>query len=100
MEAIPFEKWSLSHDEGRRYGIMTTNMSEVFNSILKGAQSLPVTTLVQLTIFRLNRYFIARREQGYNRLTSYEQYTPYVDAKIKARVVKARSFEIVLYDHN
>ena len=100
LEAIPFEKWSLSHDEGRRYGIMTTNMYEVFNSVLKGARSLPVTALVQLTIFRLNRYFIARSEQGYNRLTSYEQYTPYVDAKIKAHVVKARSFEIILYDHS
>ncbi|KAL6345799.1 hypothetical protein AAG906_017551 [Vitis piasezkii] len=46
LEAIPFEKWALSHDGGRRYGIMTTNMSEV------------------------------------------EEYTPYVDAKMKANVVK------------
>ena len=75
-------------------------MSEVFNSVLKGARSLPVTTLVQLTFFRLNRYFVARMEQGYNRLTSNEKYTPYVDVKIKALVVKAGSFEIVLYDHN
>ena len=29
-----------------RYGIMTTNMSEVFNSVLKGACSLPITALV------------------------------------------------------
>ena len=65
---------------------MTTNMYKVFNSILKEAQSLPITTLVQLTFFRLNNYFVARREQGYNRLTSDEQYTPYVDAKIKAHV--------------
>ena len=100
LEAIPFEKLTLSHDEGLRYEIMTTNMYEVFNSVLKGAQSLPVTALVQLAFFRFNRYFVARREQGYNRLTSYEQYTPYVDANIKAQVVKARSFEIVLYDHN
>ena len=27
LEAIPFEKWSLSHDGGRRYDKMTTNMS-------------------------------------------------------------------------
>ena len=40
-----------------------------------------------------------RREQGYNRLTSDEQYTPYGDVKVKAHVVKAESFEIVLYDH-
>ena len=77
---------------------MTTNISKVFNSVLKGAR--PVTALVQLTFFRLNRSFVARREQGYNILALDEQYTPYVDAKTKAHVVKDGSFEIVLYDHN
>ena len=33
-------------------------------------------------------------------MASNEQYTPYVDDKIKAHVVTAESFEIVLYDHN
>ena len=66
LEAIPFEKWVLSHDGGRRYGIMTKNMSEVFNSVLKRARSLPITALVQLTFFRLNSYFVVRREQGAN----------------------------------
>ena len=70
FEAIPFEKWALSHDGGRRYGMMTTNMSEVFNNVLKGARSLLVTALVQLIFFRLNTYFVARREQGCNRLAS------------------------------
>ena len=78
---------------------MTTNMSEVFNSVLKGARSLPFTALVQLTFIRLNSYFVARREQGANRLTSDEQLTPYVDAQIQGRVVKVGSMEIVLYDH-
>ena len=44
----------------------------------------------------LNSYFVARRKQGYNKLALDEQYTPYVDAKIKAHVVKVGSFEIVL----
>ena len=78
---------------------MTTNISEIFNSILKGARSLPATALVQLTFFRLNSYFVARRELGANRLTSAKQFTPYVDAQIQGRVVKAGSMEIVLYDH-
>ncbi|RVW42730.1 Serine/threonine-protein phosphatase 7 long form-like [Vitis vinifera] len=39
------------------------------------------------------------QEQGANRLASNEEYTPYVDAKIKANVVKTGSHEIVLYDH-
>ena len=99
LEAIPFQLWTLSFDGGQRYGIMITNMSEVLNSVLKGARSLPFTALVQLTFFRLNSYFVVRREQGANRLTSDEQFTPYVDAQIQGRVVKAGSMEIVFYDH-
>ena len=99
LEAIPFQLWALSHDGGQRYGIMTTNMSKVFNSVLKGVCSLPFTVLVQLTFFRLNSYFIARREQGANRLTSDEQFTLYVDAQIQGHVVKVGSMEIALYDH-
>ncbi len=74
-------------------------MSEVFNSVLKGARSFPITAFVQLTFYRVNSYFAVRREHGASRLTSGEEYTPYVDAKINANVVKAGSHEVVLYDH-
>ena len=74
-------------------------MSELFNSVLKGAHSLPFTALVQLTFFRLNSYFVARRKQCTNRLASDEQFTPYVDAQNQGHVVNAESMEIVLYDH-
>ena len=84
LEAIPLPLWALSHDGGRRYGIMTTNMSEVFNSVLKGARSLPITALLQLAFSRLNSYFVARREQSADRLTSVEQFTPYVNAQIQS----------------
>ena len=99
LEAIPFQLWALSHDGSRRYGIMTTNISEVFNSVLKGARSLPVTALVKLTFFRLNNYFVARRELGATKLASDEQFTPYVNAQNQGCVVKVESMEIVLYDH-
>ena len=67
--------------------------------LIEGARNLPITSIVQLTFFRLNSYFVARREQGNNRLAYDEQYTPYVDVQIKARVVKVGSMEIVFYDH-
>ena len=35
------DMWSQSHDGGRRFGAMTTNISECFNGVLKGAQGLP-----------------------------------------------------------
>ena len=49
LEQIPLEKWALSHDGGRRYGIMITNMFKVFNGVLKGVRNLSITALVQLT---------------------------------------------------
>ena len=80
LEAIPFQLWAFPHDGGRIYGIMTTNISEVLNNVLKGAYSLPVTASVQLTFFHLNSYFVAKKELGANRLASDKQFTPYVDA--------------------
>ncbi|RVW34841.1 Serine/threonine-protein phosphatase 7 long form-like [Vitis vinifera] len=49
--------------------------------------------------YAYHKLLCVRREQCANRLASNEEYTPYVDAKIKANVVKAGSHEIVLYDH-
>ena len=46
LEHIPLEKWALSHDGGQRYEIMTINMFEVFNGVLKGARNLLITALV------------------------------------------------------
>ena len=89
LEVIPLELWALLLDGGRRYGIMTTNMSKVFNNVLKGACNLPITILVQLAFFHLNSYFVSRRKQGANRLIYDEQYTLYVNAQIKVHVVKA-----------
>jgi hypothetical protein len=51
FEQLPEKsKWALAFDEGgSRYGIMTTNISEVLNFILKGTRSLPVSDIVNYT---------------------------------------------------
>ena len=51
------EKWTLSHDGRHRYGAMTTNMSECFNRILKGARGLPISALVDYIWCKLVTYF-------------------------------------------
>ena len=39
LEVEPKEKWALSYDfGGRRYGNMTTNLSEIYNNILKSVR--------------------------------------------------------------
>ena len=41
------DKWTQSHDGGRCYGAMTTNISECFNGLLKGVCGLPIATIVE-----------------------------------------------------
>ncbi|KAL0296732.1 UNVERIFIED_CONTAM: hypothetical protein Sradi_6725300 [Sesamum radiatum] len=50
LDAINKEKWTASHDGGWRCGILTTNMSECINGVLKGARRLPVSALVEITL--------------------------------------------------
>ncbi|XP_057745293.1 uncharacterized protein LOC130963161 [Arachis stenosperma] len=50
---IDYSLWTQHRDEGRRFGHMTTNISECVNSILKGVRNLPVASLVKATYCRL-----------------------------------------------
>jgi hypothetical protein len=58
-------KWALAFDEGgSRYGIMATNISEVFNFVLKGICALPVSGIVDYTFHKCNKYFVNRWEKA------------------------------------
>ena len=50
-------KWTQSHDGGRRYGAMTANISECFNRVLKSACGLPIAAMVEFTWCKLVAYF-------------------------------------------
>jgi len=61
IEHEPKEKWSLLHDEGgARYGIMTTNLAEVYNWVLRGSRSMPLVGIVEFYIYRTTQYFRER----------------------------------------
>ncbi|CAH1444414.1 unnamed protein product [Lactuca virosa] len=38
LESHPLNRWTLAYDGGRRYGLLTTNLSEIFNSVLRDFQ--------------------------------------------------------------
>jgi hypothetical protein len=53
------EKWTLAYDKGgRRCGHMTSNMAEMFNSLLRGVRSLLVTVIVSFTFYKCNKWFM------------------------------------------
>ncbi|KAI5661908.1 hypothetical protein M9H77_21231 [Catharanthus roseus] len=60
------EKWTLLHDGGHRHGIMTTNISEALNGVLKKARVLPLKALVELIFNKLVKYFHQHREEAEN----------------------------------
>ena len=59
LEVEPKEKLTLSYDVGGcRYGNITTNLSEIYNNILKNVRWLLVTAIVQMIFFRANKLFV------------------------------------------
>ncbi|XP_074376849.1 uncharacterized protein LOC141718366 [Apium graveolens] len=57
----PLNRWALAFDEGQRFGIMTTNMAESWNSAIKVARKLPIAALVKTIFHKLVAYFDQRR---------------------------------------
>jgi hypothetical protein len=74
FEQLPKKsKWALSFDKGGcRHGIMTMNILEVFNFILKGIHSLLVSSIVDYTFHKCNEYFMNRWEKARQSLTKGE----------------------------
>jgi transposase-like protein len=76
------EYWALAFDDGRRYGVMTTNWSESLNSVLRGIRSLPITAFVAATFYRVNQAFVERTDEGRKMTT---ELCPKVLDKIRTR---------------
>ena len=51
------DMWAQSHDGGRCFGVMTTNISKCFDGVLKGARGLPIAAMVEFTWSKLVAYF-------------------------------------------
>ena len=77
--------------------MMTTNISESFNSVLKGARGLPIQALVQKTFYRLNKFFVKRREDGLNWESSY---APTVEVQLRVTEREARRCQVIRFSRH
>ncbi|XP_077245990.1 uncharacterized protein LOC143885821 [Tasmannia lanceolata] len=50
--------------ESSRYSVLTTNVAESFNALLKSARELPIAALVEQTRWRLSDFFQYRQKAG------------------------------------
>jgi hypothetical protein len=67
--------WTLAFDEGGcRYGVMTTNILEVFNFVLNGIRLSSVSSIMDYTFYKCNEYFVGRWEKARNTLAKGEHW--------------------------
>ncbi|XP_066166193.1 uncharacterized protein [Oryza sativa Japonica Group] len=61
IENEPKEKWAKTYDTGgARYGIMTTNLAEVYNWVMRGVRGLPLVGIVEFILHGTCKYFRER----------------------------------------
>ncbi|XP_021840717.1 uncharacterized protein [Spinacia oleracea] len=96
---ISSHRWSIHHDGGFRYGVKTTNMSEAFNGVMKGARCLPITALVRMTFYRVNSYFVTRRGWGKRRIEEGHDFIEKATTTIEMNMAKSGAHEVQAFDH-
>ena len=69
--------WTQLHNGGYRYGAMTTNVSECFNGVLKGACGLPIAAMVEFTHCKLVAYFHDRHKEITHDLSQGKVWSKY-----------------------
>ncbi|RIA04115.1 hypothetical protein BRARA_K01685 [Brassica rapa] len=59
---VGVEHWARSHFSGNRYNVMTSNLAESWNSVLREAREYPVIPLIEFIRGKLTAWFASRRE--------------------------------------
>ncbi|KAG9444653.1 hypothetical protein H6P81_015993 [Aristolochia fimbriata] len=88
------EQWALAYNGNMSFGKLTTNSSESVNSLLKRAQSLPVQALALAIFYRMNAWFVHRRDKA-AQITTH--LCPLVNAHLRTVVDDARHVHVVIY---
>nr|XP_043638468.1 uncharacterized protein LOC122609490 [Erigeron canadensis] len=70
LEEIDKSQWCLAFDNNLRWGSLTTNISESFNNVLRGARQLPIRACIGLTFKRTVQLFKRYTMVGLNCKTS------------------------------
>ena len=79
LDQLPKQNWVQCFDEGKRWGHMTTNLSESVNySMFKNTRHLSVSSLVEETYFKTTQLFANRGRQTLAMINSGSLYSEVV----------------------
>ncbi|KAL0333579.1 UNVERIFIED_CONTAM: hypothetical protein Sangu_1514100 [Sesamum angustifolium] len=99
LDQINKEKWTASHDGEWRCGILTTNMSECINGVMKGARRLPVSALVEIILERTVHYFRVRAIKGQKLLQNNQLWTNFACKMFISWQQEAVEHTVMKYSH-
>ncbi|KAL0345621.1 UNVERIFIED_CONTAM: hypothetical protein Sradi_4393400 [Sesamum radiatum] len=99
LDKINKEKWTASHDGGWRTGILTTNMSECINGVLKGARRLPLTAIVEITLVRTVNYFVTRERRSHAMVANGQLWTDFAYKMFNQWHQKSIDHTVTKYNH-
>ena len=101
LDDLPKTLWVQCFDEGKRWGHMTTNLSESVNSMFKATRYLPVSSLVEETYFKTAKLFAIRGRQTQAMINSGSQYSEVVSEVINNAQEESNTHIINEFDrHN
>ncbi|GFZ07441.1 hypothetical protein Acr_19g0003780 [Actinidia rufa] len=89
-------KWTLAYDGGYRWGVTTTNDSECYNNVLRGARDLPITSCVEVTLYRLVATFNDKRRQIESALAKGLRYTSKVQDKLEEYQARSAGHHVTI----
>ena len=96
---ISKEKWSMAYDkDGRRFGHMTTNLSECINKVFRGCYNLPITALVKSSYSRCREYFVERGRRVQNAIREGHVYCTKIRQILQKNQEEACSHIVHVYD--
>ncbi|KAL5190520.1 hypothetical protein HKD37_04G009947 [Glycine soja] len=99
IDRISKEKWTMAYDrEGRRYGHMTTNLSECINKVLKDCRNILITALVKSTYNRCRKYFVERGRQAQRQLNEGQVYCSKLVKELRKNQEQACTHIVRVYD--
>ena len=93
------DKWTQSHDSGRRYKAMTTNIFKCFNGVLKGAHGLPTDAVVEFTWYKFVAYFHDRYKEITFDLSQGKVWSDYAIGIYTKNVRKALGHTMRAFNH-
>ena len=93
------DMWTQLHDGGYCYGAMTTNVSECFNGVLKGARGLPIAAMVEFTHCKLVAYFHDRHKEITHDLSQDKVWSKYALKIYGQNLQKSLSHQINAYNY-